>query len=121
MPLRVLFVDDEKAILRSIQREFSADYDVTTAYSAAEATTLLGGGRSFDVIVSDVSMPGLNGLDFIEGIAPRHPLTRFVVLTGNSDAETLRRAEGMESVSSVLRKPSRRDAILRAIVDAAAA
>lgn len=112
---RVLFVDDEAPMLRSLQREFSMDYDLTVAYSAAEAKALLGGPGHFDVVVSDVSMPEMNGLDFIEETAPLCPATRFVVLTGNCDSPTLERAEAMPTISHVLRKPSSREAILEAI------
>lgn len=112
---RILFVDDEAPMLRSLQREFSAEYDLSVAYSAAEARALLSGPGHFDVVVSDVSMPEMNGLDFIEAASPDCPHTRFVVLTGNCDTTTLERAEAMASVSHVLLKPSSREAILEAI------
>ncbi len=102
-------------MLRSLQREFSADYDLSVAYSAAEAKALLSGPGHFDVVVSDVGMPEMNGLDFIETVAPGCPTTRFVVLTGNCDAATLERAEAMPAVSHVLRKPSSRETIFEAI------
>lgn len=115
---RVLFVDDEGPILRSLQREFSADHDLSVAYSAEEAIRLLEGPGSFDVVISDVSMPEMNGLDFIAEIAPRYPYARFIVLTGNCDTETLERAAAMPEISNVLLKPSSRDAILEAISEA---
>ena len=115
----VLFVDDDELMLRALKREFSMDYDLTIAYSAAEAMELLKGSRIFDVVVSDVSMPGMNGLDLIEEAAPLNPLTRFVVLTGNCDNETLDRADEMTAVSRLLRKPCNREEIIAAIEHAA--
>lgn len=120
MPLTVLFVDDEAPMLRALKREFSSDYDLTVAYSAAEARSLLSGNRIFDVVVCDVTMPEMDGITFIESIAPAHPHTRFVLLTGNCDAETFERANSLASISQLLSKPASRETILDAIKEAAA-
>lgn len=119
MSITVLFVDDEPLILRSIKRDFSCEFDLSVAYSAAEAQALLGGVRQFDVVVTDVRMPGMNGLDFIELVAPRNPDSAFVVLTGNCDAETHERANALPAVARVLTKPASREEILDAIRHAA--
>lgn len=115
-----MFVDDEQSVLRSLQRNLAIDFDVTVAHSAAEAQTLLGGPGKFDVIVTDVMMPGFNGLDFIEVTAPRFPETNFIVLTGTSDGATCERAESMPAVFRVLNKPCSRDQIVAAINDSVA-
>lgn len=107
-------------MVRALKREFSGEYDLTVAYSAAEARFLLSGQRRFDVVVCDVTMPEMDGLTLIDSIAAEHPNTRFVVLTGNCDAETYERASELDSVSCMLSKPASREAILDAISDAAA-
>lgn len=121
MTATVLFVDDEAAMLRALKREFSSQFDLSVAYSAAEGRSLLAGDRRFDVVVTDVSMPEMNGLDFIEAVAPLNPDTRFVVLTGNCDAATFDRARGLPNVVRALSKPADRETILEAITTAAAA
>ena len=59
---KVLFVDDEKSILNSIKRVFrSKQYKVCTANSGKEALNYLT-EQEFDVVVSDLKMPSMNGL-----------------------------------------------------------
>lgn len=113
----VLFVDDEALMLRSLQRAFSADYDVTVAYSADEARSLLSSQSRFDVVVCDIGMPETDGLTFIEEIAAEHPRAQFVVLTGACDAETLERARRIVGEARVLSKPASREKILGLIND----
>ena len=121
MTKTVLFVDDEQPMLRALSREFGVEFDMTVAYSAAEALELMAGPRSFDVVVSDVTMPGMNGLDFIEQAAMRHPYTRYIVLTGDGDPATQQRADTMPEVSQLLTKPCDRETIMQAIENAVAA
>lgn len=117
--LRIMFVDDDAAILRSMSRQFSFCLDITTAYSAEEALRLLDGPGSFDVVVVDVTMPGMNGLDLIDIVAEKRPYIKFIVLTGNTDKETFQRAEEMSCVKRVLSKPASSPEILEAIECAA--
>ena len=117
----ILFIDDDELVLSVMKRQFKNSFFLTVAYSAYEAMSLLqGGGQHFEVVVSDVTMPGLNGLDFIELMAPRHPKTSFVVLTGNCDGETHNRAVAIPGVVKVLTKPAKKDEILNAIDEALA-
>ena len=58
---RVLAVDDDPMILRTARRLLSEDCDVVTAESTTAALDLLFGGQRFDVILSDVWMPGADG------------------------------------------------------------
>jgi two-component system response regulator YesN len=119
MTRRILFVDDEGAILRALSRQLSIRYDISTAYSADEALNLLDGPGKFDVVVSDVSMPGMNGLDMIENASQKYPDCQFVVLTGNADFDTLTRAKTMPPVCEVLHKPCKTEQIHQAIERAA--
>ncbi len=118
MSVSVLFVDDDAPMLRALKREFSYEYDLSVAYSAAEAQTLISGHRRFDVVISDVTMPGMNELEFIDRAAPQNPHTSFIVLTDNCDAETHARASSMPAVVRVLTKPASRELILEAIGEA---
>ena len=68
-PLRVLAIDDESAILRSIKRLLEPSHDVTVAGTAKEALEAVAGGSIFDVILCDLSMPDMPGADLSERIA----------------------------------------------------
>jgi DNA-binding NtrC family response regulator len=79
---RILIVDDERAILALLSMAFtSAGYDVRTAPDGDEAMRLCA-GESFDVVLSDVVMPSMNGHQLIRAIAERYPATRAVLMSG---------------------------------------
>jgi hypothetical protein len=67
---RVLVVDDELLVARSIARALR-DHDVSIALDAAEALRLIERGPAFDVILCDLMMPGVSGLDLYEQLETR--------------------------------------------------
>ena len=79
---RVLFVDDEVNILNTLRRGLmDEEYYCLFANSAKEALELFEGNK-IDVIVSDIRMPEMNGLDLLKIIAEKSPLTVKIVLSG---------------------------------------
>ena len=86
---RILIVDDDSAIRRVLRMMFERSaYDVVEADSAAAALDMLDGPAAPDAVVSDVLMPGINGLAFYRELATRAPhlRQRVVFLTGaNAD------------------------------------
>lgn len=119
--LRVLLVDDQVMVLRAtagMLREF----DVVTAGSAAEALNKLSEGSHFDVLVSDVSMPGLSGPELFARVRAQHPqlAERFLMLSGDGYGAGLMcaaiaRREGITSLPKILEKPVPRDLLVREI------
>lgn len=82
---RILVVDDEPAVVRSLSGFLArAGYDVVTAQSAEEALTRLGEAEAVDAVVTDVLMPGMNGLLLYDTMVSRAPhlARRVVFLTG---------------------------------------
>ncbi len=69
---RILLVDDEDLVLRSIKRVLR-DHDVVCMLSAREALALIDGGERFDLVLSDVVMQGMSGIEFYEALVRRHP------------------------------------------------
>lgn len=80
----VLVVDDEPLICRIFGRALARDHDVVTKTSAEEALELIAQGQFFDVIISDVMMPGMSGIEFYERLEQVEPLQaeRMVLVTG---------------------------------------
>jgi len=103
--LRILFVDDEASILdglRRLLRPLRDEWEVFTANSALEALALLE-REPMDVIVSDMRMPGIDGSQLLEAVRHHHPRMVRIVLSGQSDQETLLRSIG--PVHQYLNKP----------------
>ncbi len=84
-PLRVLAIDDESAILRSIKRLLEPAHEVTVAGSAKEALEAVVSGV-YDVVLCDLSMPDMPGADLSERIATLAPAltSRIVFMTGGA-------------------------------------
>jgi DNA-binding NtrC family response regulator len=119
-PVRVLLVDDEPELLEGLQRVLARrELEVSRASSGEEALAALG-REDVDVVVLDLKMPGLSGLDTLREIRRRFPDRVVVVLTGHlSDPEALRCRE--LGAAEVLAKPpdvpALADALKRAAVD----
>jgi DNA-binding NtrC family response regulator len=80
--ITVLFVDDEPAIRRAIVRALvGSAYEVLVAESAEHALVLMR-ARSVDVLVSDIDMPGMSGLDLLKIVRREFPATVRMLLTG---------------------------------------
>jgi putative nucleotidyltransferase with HDIG domain len=80
--IRVLAVDDNASLLRFLVSAFSANACTVTSASTAEAALELIAGEEFDLVVSDIKMPGLTGLDLLRAVKGRHPGTPVVLITG---------------------------------------
>jgi DNA-binding NtrC family response regulator len=94
MKIRVLLVDDEEQFVQTLaERLQMRDYDVTTSLSGEDALEKVK-GYNFDVVVQDVLMPGLNGIQTLREIRTIKPLTEVIMLTGHGTVETA--IEGMK-------------------------
>lgn len=111
---RVLFIDDDPALLSSMERLFESRYDVVTAGSAVEANELLTGGQTFEVIVTDQRMPGQTGLEFVNTLREQGHGSRFILLTGTGDIEVATEAVNT-GVFRLLHKPAGVDDLDQAI------
>jgi len=111
---QVMFVDDEEGVRVSWQR-FLQDRGLatTTAPDGASAIEQLS-RRPVDVVVSDLRMPGKDGLELLEWLHERQPDTRFIMLTGYGDRHVERRVRELGAVD-YLEKPISPDVLAHAI------
>ncbi|MDH3558078.1 MAG: response regulator [Syntrophobacteria bacterium] len=94
MKIRVLLVDDEEQFVETLaERLAMRDYDVTTSLSGDDALEQVR-GYNFDVVVLDVLMPGVDGIETLREIKQIKPLTEVIMLTGHATVETA--IEGMK-------------------------
>ena len=80
---RVLVIDDDELVRRALGRMLR-DHDVTTARGAAEGLALIAGAREFDVIITDIAMPDMTGIELFEHLRATRPAVarRLVFLSG---------------------------------------
>jgi HD-like signal output (HDOD) protein len=91
---RILFVDDEPRILEGLQRMLRPcrkQWDMTFANSGSEALGILAAG-AYDVIISDMRMPGMDGAQLLELVRERYPGMIRIVLSGQFETEAAMRA-----------------------------
>jgi len=85
----VLFVDDEKFILRSLKRLFKNEkYKTVFISNGQEALDYLGANR-VDLIVSDIRMPGMDGYELLSEVKKRHPKVLRVALSGFTESKII--------------------------------
>jgi len=85
---KILFVDDDPNFLAAVERTLRKQFVFDTATSGQAAIALLASSGPYAVIVSDISMPEMNGLELIAKVTAAYPATIQVVLTGKTDLET---------------------------------
>jgi CheY-like chemotaxis protein len=127
-PLRgkILVIDDEEMLLRAIQRSLEDEQHAVVAMSQArEALTLIESGERFDIILSDLMMPNMPGLEFYEMLLTRNPdlARRVVFMTGG--AVTAKVDDFLKSVPNIhMEKPfkiaSLREVVQRRLAEEAA-
>lgn len=83
----ILIVDDEPEITAILSDLFYGKYDCTTAGSAEEALDRLAGGN-YELVVSDITMPGMSGLDMIPHVRSTSPNTVVVMISGMQTVES---------------------------------
>jgi len=91
--IKILAVDDEQVVLDAVCKHLRSDgYSPSCALSVQEALTALGQGE-FDIILTDLKMPGIDGLDFMRDIKKRHPSVVLVMITGHATITTALQAK----------------------------
>ncbi len=91
---RILFVDDEPAVLeglRNVLRKYRKQWDLHFALGGEEALGKLA-QQSFDVVVSDMRMPGIDGAALLEKVKELYPETLRLILSGHADQKDMVRA-----------------------------
>ena len=114
---RVMFVDDEEGVRLGYDRYFSVHgFDVDTARNGHAAVSRLRKSPA-DVVVADLRMPGMDGIELLEWIHDEQPDTKFILLTGYGSDKVERRARELGAFE-YLNKPIHPDT-LAAVVTAA--
>ncbi len=109
--MKMMLVDDEERFLSTTEKLLSKKgFSVVTAQSGADALEML--ERSLiHVVILDVKMPGMDGIETLREIKRRHPLTEVIMLTGHATVESA--VDGLKSgASDYLMKPADLDDVV---------
>jgi DNA-binding NtrC family response regulator len=117
MAIKVLLVDDETSFVETLKRRLTLRrLEVLTAASAAEALALLA-EQEPDVVVLDVRMPGMSGIEATREIRRTHPTVEVILLTGHASLEASMEGMTMGAFDYLL-KPVSIDELIFKIEDA---
>lgn len=105
MSSKILFVDDDPNVLAGFQRTLRKQFAFDTALSGAEALEQLRATGPYAVIVADMRMPGMDGIELLERVRTETPDTVRLMLTGNADQQTAVEAVNRGQVFRFLNKP----------------
>src|SRR5947209_3169648 len=84
----ILFVDDDSNLLAGYQRNLRKGFRIDTAASGPQALTMLTAQGPYAVIVSDMRMPQMDGVQFLSKAKSVSPRSVRIMLTGNADQKT---------------------------------
>jgi DNA-binding NtrC family response regulator len=115
---RILVVDDDPVVLDVVSEILERlDVDIETCLDP-EAALLLFEGTSFDVVISDDTMPKMSGRDMLARVRSRRPETPTILMTGYGTPEKVEEAYERSGVFGFVHKPWNNSQLLEAVQDA---
>ena len=115
---RILYIDDEVINLELLQLTFMNDFEVLIAESAEKGLNLLALNPDIHVLISDLKMPVMNGLDFIKVVEENHPEKVCMLLTGFMESDVMLEGFNKELIFRYLMKPWNKDELKETILEA---
>ncbi|MCU7891650.1 MAG: response regulator [Candidatus Thiodiazotropha sp. (ex Ustalcina ferruginea)] len=118
LPEKVLMVDDDRNLLDSFRRQFRKRLNLETATSGADGVQAVRDGGPFAVVISDMQMPNMNGIEFLSKVYTISPNTVRIMLTGNANLDVAIDAVNDGNIFRFLNKPVETDQLYQTITDA---
>jgi len=112
---KILFVDDDIKLLSAMERNLRQHFNLETAEGGQAALAKLADTGPYAVIVADMQMPGMNGVDLLIEVQKSFPDTVRLMLTGNADQHTAVEAVNKGHVFQFLNKPCPTEMLTRAL------
>jgi len=120
MAEKILFVDDDVNLLASCERNLRRRFQVETAAGGPLGLEKIAARGPYAVVVSDMQMPGMNGIQFLSTVKDRAPDTVRIMLTGNADVEVATGVVNQGNIFRFLTKPVPPEVLSKALDDALA-
>jgi len=115
---RILCVDDEPNVLQAFERQFRKRFEIQTAQGPELGLQAISGNGPFAVVVSDLRMPGMDGIQFLARARELSPDTVRVMLTGQADLSAAVAAVNQGHIFQFLSKPCPSDVLARVLESA---
>lgn len=117
--LTVLYVDDEPLNLMLFERNFARTYNILTAKSGFEGLEKLRSHPEIKVVISDMRMPGINGIEFVSMAKKEFPTIAYFILTGFAITDEIAHALESKLILHYFSKPFNKTEIEAAITKVA--
>ena len=116
----VLLVDDETEFVETFSERLELrNLRILKAFNGEEALQVLAKNQDLEIVILDVKMPGMNGIETLVEIKKKYPLVEVIMLSGHADVESA--IDGMkQGAFDYLMKPCDMDQIIAKVSDAAA-
>ena len=116
----VLLVDDEVSFVETFSERLELrDFEISKAFSGEEALQVLDENKNIEIVILDVKMPGMDGIEALAKIKRKNPLVEVMMLSGHADVESA--IEGMKhGAFDYLMKPVDMDQITTKVTEAVA-
>jgi response regulator RpfG family c-di-GMP phosphodiesterase len=102
---KILLVDDDQNLLNGIQRKLRKDFLLEAALGGPQGLAMIHEQGPFAVVLSDMQMPGMNGIEFLAKVEAKAPDTVRMMLTGNADQKTAVDAVNRGHIFRFMTKP----------------
>lgn len=103
--VKIIYVDDEEVNVMLFEINFSVNFEVYTGYSGFQGLELLDKHPDVKVIISDMKMPEMNGIEFIKIAKEKFPEKKFYIMTGFEITEEIQDALKSGLIQKYFRKP----------------
>ncbi|MFO7864771.1 MAG: response regulator [Salinivirgaceae bacterium] len=101
----ILYVDDEAVNLELFEANLEDQYTVLTADNALTGLGIISENKDIKVVISDMKMPQMNGIEFIKKATLISPETTFYILTGFDITDEIQKALDTDLIQKYFRKP----------------
>lgn len=115
MTEKILCVDDEPNVLNAYQRALRKEFQIETALGGAPGLAAIDGQGPYAVIVTDMRMPGMDGIQFLAKVKEKSPESVRIMLTGNADQQTAIDAVNEGNIFRFLTKPCPPEVLAKAL------
>ena len=109
--INILYVDDEVLNVEVFELTFSWNYNVFKAYNGNEGLEVLQNNPEIQFVISDMKMPGMTGLEFIQEVKKGYPALPCMILSGYQQSDEIVEALKNDVIISYMMKPFNRKKI----------